>query len=125
MVKPLIRHAGIRRRVGEAAILLEETMLPSDWLIKNGWVNNAGSFAGPGCVMVASKNLLDADRDGHSRYIKTLADLLGVKDSVGIFKWNDYICPNQETAVALARQAEINCGLRPVEIDQRIEAVVS
>ncbi len=34
-----------------------------------------------------------------------------------ITRWNDMVCPNKETAVAVMRQAEINLGLRPVEVE--------
>jgi len=85
-------------------------MLPSDWLIKNGWCPQMHRGQS-GCLVVA---ITRCDLEIPDFILWYAAeDLLGLRRNT-LVTWNDYVCPNQETAVAVMRQAEINCGLRTV-----------
>ena len=88
-------------------------MLPSDWLIKNGWTNKCAVAPYPdgGCLInaMAVSGYVD-----DTRLLNAIENVLGVSNATGIFDWNDHKCPDAATAIAVMRQAEINYGLRPV-----------
>jgi len=94
-------------------------MLPSDVLIQGGWIrNHLRDRNGGHCIVGA---VVDSEVK-YELIEHALWDLLpdGAKSGSewwDIVTWNNCSCPNQETVVALTRQAEINLGLRPVEVE--------
>ena len=100
-------------------------MLPSDLLIKEGWARGDGSDSPTKgeCLLSATGKTLK----GIEAVDQFVTELGKIVNESFVHIWNDKVCTNQETAVAVLRQAEINCGLRPVDAtsDQRTPASVS
>ena len=91
-------------------------MLPSDLLIREGWIRWAHSTEEGRCLVGAIAQatpgtqivvLLDDMSIELARQVSVI-----VGDDIAF--WNDNRCPDVSTAIAVMRQAEINCGLRPV-----------
>jgi hypothetical protein len=89
-------------------------MLPSDWLIENGWIPGNGFITGKGgCLLNAMGSTGYSIGDSMADQLLDALNLL-THSKINPVEWNDHQCPDAATAVAVMRQAEINCGLRPI-----------
>ncbi len=95
-------------------------MLPSDLLIRDGWIRNNFETGHGRCLSGAiSRWAIDencGESDEHVRLHTETSRLAAAPG--GMTEWNDTICPDATTAIAVMRQAEINCGLRPVKVEE-------
>ena len=92
-------------------------MLPSDLLIERSWWVGQVRVEQAECVVSAIYRTMPVEF--HNKLCQEVQAIVGLDNwSTEIHRWNDKVCPDKATAVAVLRQAEINCGLRPVEEDK-------
>lgn len=92
-------------------------MLPSDLLIQIKWFQGTRTAEDATCLVSAIYRRVSEQQE-RVQLLEALRRLLNLEDTCqALTNWNDHTCPDKATAVAVLRQAEINCGLRPVEDD--------